>query len=203
MSGERPNAGTGRRPSIIGKVRSVTSHLEMFAPPGGPPAQPPCEGTEIVRALAPTLAFYRFLYSGVGGPWVWWSRGHMPDDELSAIIGDPLTDIRVLWVHGVPAGYAELDGRKGDDVELAYFGLMPEFIGRGLGAYLLDWTVRHAWRRPIRRFWVHTCDLDHPRAFAGYEKAGFELFDREDGYEYLLEGMTLPQHVADRAIEKP
>ncbi|MEZ5823980.1 MAG: GNAT family N-acetyltransferase [Geminicoccaceae bacterium] len=203
MTGHAPASAAREQPRIVGKVRSVVSHLEMFAPPGGTPLQPPCEGTEIVRALNTTLSFYRFLYGSVGGPWVWWRRHHMADAELAAAVHDQRVDIRVLWVHGVPAGYAEIDGRKGDDAELAYFGLMPEFIGRGLGAYFLDAIVRHAWSKPIRRFWVHTCELDHPRALGGYERAGFALFDREEGYEYLLEGMALPQHVADRTVEEP
>jgi hypothetical protein len=27
-----------------------------------------------------------------------------------------------------------------------------------------------------RRVWVHTCDLDHPRALANYQARGFEVF---------------------------
>ncbi|MEZ5836462.1 MAG: GNAT family N-acetyltransferase [Geminicoccaceae bacterium] len=191
------------RPKVVGRVQATVSYLEMLERPVSAPLQPPAEGCEIVKAIRPTVAFYRFLYGTVGGPWLWWSRRYLRDEELVAIIHDEKVDIRVLWVHGVPAGFVEFDGREDGEVELAFFGLMPEFIGRGLGRYLLDWSVHHAWRRPIRRLWVHTCDLDHPRALAGYENAGFSLFDREQSYENLLENMTLPQHVADRIIEAP
>jgi GNAT superfamily N-acetyltransferase len=87
--------------------------------------------------------------------------------------------VNVLWVDGVPAGLAELDRRDLPDVELAYFGIMPEFIGQGLGRFLLDWAIHHAWRARPRRFWVHTCDLDHPRALEVYQKAGFRIYDRQ------------------------
>jgi GNAT superfamily N-acetyltransferase len=82
-------------------------------------------------------------------------------------------------VGGVPAGYAELDCRHSGEIELAYFGLIPEFIGRGLGAYFLAWAVDRAWQREPRRLWVHTCSLDHPRALATYRAIGFAEYARE------------------------
>src|SRR3546814_4008857 len=90
----------------------------------------------------------------------------MPDAELTAVIADPAVEIYVLLVSGVPAGYVEIDRRAGTDaVELAYFGLLPEFIGQGYGRYLLDTVVDFAWAAGhCSRLWVHTCDLDHPRA---------------------------------------
>jgi len=83
----------------------------------------------------------------------------------------------------VPAGYAELDRRQPLEVELAYFGLMPEFIGRGLGGFMLNWTVHRAWSSEPRRVWLHTCTLDHPQALAVYQKAGFEIYQREQKFE--------------------
>jgi GNAT superfamily N-acetyltransferase len=91
-------------------------------------------------------------------------RHWLSDAELAAILNDPRVEVNVLWAAGVPAGYAELDRRDPPDTELVYFGLTPEFIGQGLGAYLLDWAIHHAWRARPRRLWLHTCDLDHPRA---------------------------------------
>ena len=190
-------------PRIVGRVATTISKLEMLEPPRGAPLQPPMAGTEIVRVLAPTAAFYRFLYDTVGGGWVWTQRRLLSDEELVAAVRDPSIDIRVLWLHGTPAGYSELRAFEDGEMAIWYFGLMPEFIGQGLGRYFLDWTVRHAWRRSPSRLWVHTCDLDHPRALAGYEAAGFQLFDREEASEVLLEGMALPQHVAGRTLNPP
>jgi len=172
----------------------------MLERPKGAPLQPPGSGIEVVRALEPTVSFYRYLYDTVGADWLWTRRRLLDDADLAAIIRDPGVDIRVLWCHGVPAGFAELDVREAPDVELAYFGLIPEFIGRGLGRYLLDWAVRHAWTRGAGRLWVHTCDLDHPRAVATYEAAGFELYDRDECEETVMEGMALPAHAAERPV---
>lgn len=68
---------------------------------------------------------------------------------------------------------------QGRDVELAYFGLVPDFIGRGLGWYLLHWAVERAWFQGCERLWVHTCNLDHPRALMTYQRAGFVPYRQE------------------------
>ena len=65
------------------------------------------------------------------------------------------------------------------DVELVQFGLMPEFIGQGLGGWFIRWIVDHVWSRHPERFWLHTCTLDHPAAVPNYRKAGFVQYKQE------------------------
>lgn len=139
--------------------------------------RPPMPGIEVTRMEKPTIALYRFLYNSVGRDWSWVDRDLMSDEQLSEIIHDDRVEIYVLSVHGAPAGYAELDRRVEGEIELAYFGLLPGFIGRGLGRYLLHWTLGQAWSHQPERVWLHTCELDHPAALPMYRKAGFEVFD--------------------------
>ncbi|MGH6918164.1 MAG: GNAT family N-acetyltransferase, partial [Geminicoccaceae bacterium] len=122
--------------------------------------------------------FYRYLYDEIGRDWTWYERNLLDDAELAAIIHDPAVEVNVLFADGRTAGLAELDRRDAADVELAYFGVLPAFIGQGLGRFLLDWAIHHVWRSRPRRLWVHTCDLDHPRALGVYQKAGFRIYDR-------------------------
>lgn len=161
-----------------GQIEILVTYLEMTGPPSGAALPPPCAGLEVRRAVRPTLGFYRYLYGAIGADWLWYERKLLDDAELAAILHDPAVEVNVLWAQGVPAGLAELDFRDPPDVQLAYFGVLPEFIGQGLGRFLLDWAVHHAWRARPRRFWVHTCDLDHPRALGVYQKAGFVIYDR-------------------------
>ena len=161
-----------------GQIEILVTFLEMTEPPGRAPLPPPSAGIEVRRALRPTVSFYRYLYDAIGKDWTWYERKLLGDAELATIIHDPRVEVNVLWVDGVPAGLAELDRSDLPDVELAYFGIVPEFIGQGLGRFLLDWAIHHAWRSWPRRFWVHTCDLDHPRALGAYQKAGFRIYDR-------------------------
>jgi GNAT superfamily N-acetyltransferase len=173
-------------------LESVITYLEMRSPPAQPPRPAPRPDLEIRRAWRPTVSFYRYLYSAVGGPWSWTDRRRLNDAALAAILNDPLVEVNVLWLAGVPAGYAELDRRAPPDIEIGYFGLMPEFIGQGLGGYLLDWTIHHAWRARPRRLWLHTCDLDHPRALGFYQHAGFRIYDRRMTALEVPPGMALP-----------
>jgi len=166
-----------------GKLRSVITHLEMRAPPWGdgmPPANlPPASDIRIELASNVSVPFYRSLYNAVGEAWLWWERRVMSDAALSAILSDPAVEIRVLHAGDTVAGYSELDRRRAGDVEVAYFGLTPAFIGRGLGRYLMDVTLRAAWAKETKRVSVHTCTEDHPGALAFYRRAGFCAYRTE------------------------
>ena len=156
----------------------TTTYLQMFAQPARL-AEPPRPGLSVVFARRPTLAYYRYLYDAVGRNWQWIDRKKLSDEELGKIIHDPLVEVHVLFVDGVPAGYAEFDRRIAGDIELAYFGIMPEFLGQGLGKYLLSWACDKAWSYRPSRFWVHTCTLDHEAALPNYLKAGFVVYKTE------------------------
>lgn len=139
----------------------------------------PRTGLSVIHARKPTVPYYRFLYNAVGKDYHWLYRGSLADADLAALIHNPLDEVHVLHVDGTPAGFAELDRRNNDDIELVQFGLMPEFIGQGLGKYFLQWTIDKAWSYQPKRFWLHTCTLDHPVALPNYQKAGFVLYKEE------------------------
>jgi GNAT superfamily N-acetyltransferase len=82
-------------------------------------------------------------------------------------------------------GYFELEQQTQGNVEVAYFGLLPQFVGKGLGGQLLTAAVSRAWELGARRVWVHTCDLDHPRALENYQARGFRVFKVEARLEEL------------------
>jgi len=159
-------------------IRSKVTYLQMFEPPKRP-ALVPIEGACVIQARKPTIAFCRFLNDAVGGPWNWVDRKRLSDQELGVIVHDPNVETHVLYADGTPAGFAELDRRTAGQIELAYFGLMPEFLGQGLGKYFLSWVVDRSWSYHPQRLWVHTCDLDHEAALSVYQKGGFEIYDEE------------------------
>ena len=187
-------------PRIKGWVESEVTYLEMRARPDRPPARAPA-GVEVRRAVRPTVSFYRYLYDTVGGGWTWSGRRLMDDETLAANVQDPKVEVNVLWVEGVPAGLMELDLRALPEIELLYFGLMPDFIGRGFGRFALGWTVDRAWSFRPSRFWVHTCDLDHPNALATYRKAGFEVYDHGRNWEAILHDMIPPRRQGVSVLE--
>ncbi|WNJ98445.1 GNAT family N-acetyltransferase [Thalassospiraceae bacterium LMO-JJ14] len=162
------------------ELETVITYLEMTSPPSAPPPPPPLGQLALMRAEKLTVAFYRFLYNTVGADHMWWERRMISDAELAAAVLADNVDVFVLYAGGVPAGYFELsETENGKVIELAYFGLMPEFIGQGYGAYLLRMAIDEAWSRGPHRLFVHTCNLDHPNALQVYQRAGFEVYDQK------------------------
>ena len=96
--------------------------------------------------------------------------GHLERPEQETWVG---------YLHGTPAGYFELEHEPHDSVQIVYFGLMPDFIGNGLGGLLLSAAIRRGWDMGARRVWVHTCTLDHEHALNNYLSRGFSLFKEE------------------------
>jgi GNAT superfamily N-acetyltransferase len=156
-----------------GKLRVVVTYLEMTTQPANPKQRPPMEKLALLRAERPTVSFYRYLYNTVGEPWLWADRRKMNDAALAAVIHDTKVEVTVLYVGGVPAGFAELDRRGKDAVDLSYFGMIPEFIGMKLGPFLLNCAIDAAWSGGAKKLTVNTCTLDHPKALGLYQRAGF------------------------------
>ena len=150
----------------------------MLAPEQLRPARAPEPAPQLVRAEAPSPALNRFLYTSVGGAWHWVDRLPWSWQRWLEWLDRPTHQTWVMYVAGTPAGYFELD-RQGDDVEIAYFGVMPQFLGRRLGGWLLTRTLEQAWAMGGRRVWVHTCSLDHPHALANYRARGMTVYREE------------------------
>ena len=159
-------------------VEVTVYYLEMIAPSHrNVPA--PRDGLTVDYVRSPSVPYYRSLYNAVGQDYYWLSRRKMADEALAAIIGDERDELHVLHVDGEPAGFAEFDRRRPDEIELVQFGLTPAFIGQGLGKWFLQWAVDKAWSYEPKRFWLHTCTLDHPHALANYQRAGLVVYRQE------------------------
>jgi GNAT superfamily N-acetyltransferase len=154
----------------------TTWYLEMTDPGRLPPAPAPLPDLEVRQAELPSPELSRALYTGVGSDWHWTDRLGWSWRRWQDHLARPEVETWVAWVRGTPAGYAELE-RAGEAVQIASFGLLPAFIGRGLGSRLLDAAVRRAWALGPRRVWLHTCSLDGPAALPTYRGRGFEVYD--------------------------
>lgn len=153
-------------------------YLEMFEPVHRRVVEPRSDLSVIHRPM-PSVEYYRPLYNAVGEEYRWLSRRKLTDSELASIIQDPLDEFHVLQVAGVDAGIAELDLRHAGQIEIVQFGLLPAYIGQGLGKWFLDQIVQYCWNREPDRVWLHTCTFDHPAALPNYQRAGFCLYKTE------------------------
>ena len=133
---------------------------------------------DCIRDCPPS--FWRFLYTEVGRAYHWVDRLPWTDDQIRAYLTDPAVTLYVMWVSGAPAGYFELRSTPDKAIEIVYFGLLEQFTGRGLGAYMLSDATRRAWAAGASRVWLHTNTLDHPAALPNYLKRGFTVTRTEE-----------------------
>jgi ribosomal protein S18 acetylase RimI-like enzyme len=170
-------------------VEVTRTYLEMRSPADLRPASRPQDPPRLERIEACPVSFFRYLYAEVGRAHHWNDRLSWTDAEVATHVSNPAISLWSLSSGGAPAGYFEL--RKHDDrsVEIAYFGLLPEFVGRGWGGYLLARAVETAWASRPERVWLHTCTLDHPAALPNYLKRGFRPV-REEVYTAELPAGT-------------
>lgn len=153
----------------------------MTAPADLRPARSEDAAARVERVEGCPASFYRYLYAEVGRAYRWFDRLSWTDEEIRAHLADPAISLWLLTVRSAPAGYFELNAGADGSVEIAYFGLLPEFIGRGYGKHLLTKAVDRAWSSGARRVWLHTCSLDDPAALPNYRARGFRPF-REETY---------------------
>jgi GNAT superfamily N-acetyltransferase len=161
------------------KLKLVVTVMEMRTPQHRAATLPLGAKAALLRLESPTVSFYRYLYNTVGEQAFWYERRRLDDKALAALLADPGLEIYVLYAGGVPAGFAELDLRRHDEIELAHFGLIPEFLGHGFADFLLGWAVDEAWRRTPKRVWLRATNFDHPTVLAAYQKAGFLAVEQE------------------------
>ncbi|MGN8021836.1 GNAT family N-acetyltransferase [Phyllobacterium sp. 22229] len=128
----------------------------------------------IMSAKRISLPFYRFLYEQVGKPHHWFVHRNLSDEALAALIHRDSVEIHVLYVDGSPAGFFELVLNQEPGVaEILYFGLVPEFQGRGLAKFFLSEAIATAWMSSPAKVIIETNTLDSPRALQMYQRMGF------------------------------
>ena len=157
----------------------MRTYLEMRSPADLRPAR--CAGRRVLTGRVEHCppAVWRRLYTEVGAAYRWVDRLRWTDDEIVEYLASPGTELWVMTVNGTPAGYFELRSHEERAIEIAYFGLLPQFMGRGLGKHLLTVAVERAWASGAARVWLHTCSLDHPAALPNYLARGFSIFKTE------------------------
>lgn len=157
-----------------GKIASVVTFLEMRERP----ALTTRSANQVrLRAVhSPDLNWYRALYRRAGAQWLWFSRLEMTDDQLSALLNSSVNELFIAEFEGREVGMAELDRSHPPDVEISFFGLFSEAIGKRLGRPFMSALLDRAWDKSATRVWLHTCNLDAPAALPFYMKCGFRAY---------------------------
>jgi len=152
--------------------------MEKRVVPLPPPS--PLLKTALLRSENAPVHYYRYLYDVVGRPYFWVERRLWNDEQLKAHLSNEKIALYVLYIGGVPGGMAELDFREKGIAHIAYFGLTPEFTGRRIGPWLLHQMIELAWDEGVEKMLLNTCTLDHKKALATYQRAGFVPYARSE-----------------------
>ncbi|WP_052852875.1 GNAT family N-acetyltransferase [Streptomyces avicenniae] len=166
---------------------TITHYLEMTAPGDLSPA-PAVPGLAL-RLIDGARPEAHAAQKAVGAPYGWRAVSLTEADWAAQLREHPSRQYWLITHDGGTAGVAFLEPAPGGDVEIEAFGLLPAYVGRGLGGYALTLALRQAWATepvdgvPVRRVWLHTCSNDHPRALGNYEKRGLRRYRVEEKAE--------------------
>lgn len=169
------------------KVPVTITYLEMTDPVQLRVSAADREDVEVFRIDAPSAELARSLYCDVGRDFHWTDRLVWSDQQWRDYLHRPQLEFWIACVGDVTAGYFELERQPDSAVLIAYFGLKPQFIGQGIGGWLLTSAVRRAWEMQAIRVWLHTCSLDHANALNNYLKRGFQIVRTEPGMQTLFD----------------
>lgn len=151
-------------------------HLERLTAPE-PDSIPRNYTLQLASANLPELN--RMLYVAVGAPWMWYERYVWTYKQWQTFLNRKAVQTWVAYDGATPIGYFELEAQRNGSTEICYFGLIPEFIGKGFGKTLLHDAITKAWDLGGERVWLHTCSMDHPNALGNYQARGFKIFKEE------------------------
>ena len=119
----------------------------------------------------------KFFYKQIGKKHQWVDRLIWQDKNWIEYVSNKNLKTFILKKNNDFVGYFELFFNK-NECEIAYFGILEEFIGKGYGGFLLSEAIRIGFKN-ANRIWVHTCSLDHPNAIENYKSRGMKVFKTE------------------------
>lgn len=153
------------------------------APGGAPP------GVRLRQVSAEdSAAVVGEMYRRVGAAWHWQDRVHWTPSEWESFLMAHHAEVWLAESDGEPAGFFALGRHGGGEVSILYFGLVPDWIGRGAGAWLLDRAIDCAWALGPDRICLETCSLDSPAALPNYLARGFEVRREEQLRREVTDG---------------
>lgn len=157
------------------EISYTVTWLEMTGrPPYSWPHQPVGAPLSLLKAEDPPVWYFLGLYDAVGRDYAWEDMFDRGEDDLAHWLHDRGTSLYTMMRQGWPHGFVMLDHRKPGICDIAYFGLVPQAIGRGLGQFLLKNAILTGWDLPgVRKLTLNTNTLDHPRALGLYQRCGF------------------------------
>ena len=135
----------------------------------------------LVKKIKPDFQLNKFFYKQVGKKHRWIDRLSWSDEKWINYISNKNLETYIICESEELVGFFELlNNPELQETEISYFGLLEEYIGKGIGGYALSVAIRKSFEKNIRRVWLHTCTLDHPNALKNYIARGMTIFKKEN-----------------------
>ena len=134
----------------------------------------------LVKKIKPDFQLNKFFYKQVGKKHRWIDRLSWSDEKWINYISNKNLETYIICESEELVGFFELlHNPELRETEISYFGLLEEYIGKGIGGYALSVAIKKSFEKNIRRVWLHTCTLDHPNALKNYIARGMTVFKKE------------------------
>ena len=128
----------------------------------------------------PDFQLNKFFYKEIGKKHSWTDRLVWNDKKWIDYLENSCVNTYILKRNNELIGFFEQIFDKDKlDCEIAYFGILEEYIGKKLGGYLLSEAIKLSFNIGSKRIWVHTCSLDHKNALQNYLSRGMKIFKSE------------------------
>ena len=139
------------------------------------------ENNFLIKKIKPDFQLNKFFYKQVGKKHRWIDRLIWSDEKWMTYISNRNLETYVISKYDELVGFFELlYNPELKETEISYFGLLEEYIGKGIGGFALSSAIRKAFEKKINRVWLHTCTLDHPNALKNYIARGMTVFKKEN-----------------------
>jgi len=140
----------------------------------------PFKDLYLEKVNPPDFQLNKFFYKEIGKKHNWMDRLVWDDKKWINYLENSRVNTYVLKYKKDFIGYFEqIFDKEKLDCEIAYFGILKEYIGKKLGGYLLSEAIKISFNIGSKRIWVHTCSLDHKNALQNYLSRGMKVFKSE------------------------
>ena len=140
----------------------------------------PFDILNIIKVDPNDFQLNKFFYKKIGKKHNWVNRLVWNDKAWNDYLSANEVNTYILREKDELVGYFEqIFSKENLDCEIAYFGILEEYIGKKLGGYLLSEAIKKSFEIGSKRVWVHTCSLDHKHALNNYLSRGMKVFQTE------------------------
>ncbi len=134
----------------------------------------------IDKIYPPDFQLNKFFYKEIGKKHRWIDKLVWSNQNWIEYLNKKVTNTYILKQKSELVGYFEqIFYQDKLDCEIAYFGILEEYIGKKFGGYLLSEAIKKSFELGSKRVWVHTCSLDHEHALKNYLSRGMKVFKDE------------------------